>query len=370
MTFPTSISKRRLTSYWVAFYFIANTTAVFAAGLLETMDQEVSTIYEKSKDTVVKVHAQRQLQVGNLPFGSFHRVGTGFFIDQDGHILTAATVVDDADSCWVDWRGQRVNARVVGRDPQTNVALLKIEPEAGVATSFLPRGNSDELRVGSMVIAIGFPYDLPSAPVVGFITGIDIKCGTHVFATSHIRAGCRLSPGQSGGPLLNVHGEVIGVAVAAHADDQCYALPINAAQKICADILQFGEPAYAWVGLGVSERQLAIRPTGSNQWQVYIQQVYSNTPASTAGFHEGDILVNITSNEVYRSADVLNTMFFHRVGDKVEFTVLREGQQQKLLLVVGARPPQEPFSTQPGPLPGLPQLAGPSPTVVPASQER
>jgi serine protease Do len=368
MTYRASISKRRVT-FWAVFLVIATTTAVFAEGLLETIDQEVTSIYKKSKDTVVKVHAQRQLQIGNLPSSSSHRVGTGFFIDPDGHLLTAATVVEDADNCWIEWRGQKINARVIGRDPQTNLALLKIEPAAGSLTPFLPQGNSDELRVGSMIITIGFPYDLPSAPVVGFVSGIDIHCGNHVFATSHIRAGCRLSPGQGGGPMLNARGEVIGIAVAAHTDDQCYALPINAAHKICADILQFGQPQYTWVGLGVSERQLAINPTVSNQWQVFIQQIYSNTPAAAAGFRDGDTLLTITSNEVHRSADVLNTMFCHRVGDTVEFTVLRGGQEQKLLLVVVARPPQESFGAQASRQLGPLKPPGQWLTVVPASQE-
>ncbi len=169
--------------------------------------------------------------------------------------------------------------------------------------------------------------------------------------------------------MLNARGEVIGIAVAAHADDQCYALPINAARKFCTDILQYGQPQYTWVGLGVSERQLVVNPTVSNQWQVFVQQIYSNTPAAAAGFRDGDTLVSITSNEVHRSADVLNTMFTHRVGDVVEFTVQRSGQEQKLLLVVAARPPLESFGAQ-----VMPQTEPPKPavqwmTVVPASQE-
>jgi serine protease Do len=369
MTCRASISRRRLT-FVAAFLIVATATRVaIAAGLLETIDQEVTSIYEKSRDTVVKVHAQRQLQIGDLPFSPAHRVGTGFFIDKDGHILTAATVVGDADSCWIEWQGRKIDARVIGRDPQTNVALLKIEPATNSATPFLPQGDSDGLRVGSMVVAIGFPYDLPSAPVVGFIDGIDIRCGNHIFATSHVRASCRLSPGQGGGPMLDARGEVVGIAVAAHADDQCYALPINAAHKIWVDLLQFGQPQYTWVGLGIAERQLAIDPTVSNHWQVFIQQVYSNTPAATAGFHEGDTLLNITSNEVHRSADVLNTMFYHHVGDAVEFTVLRDRQKQKLLLIVAARPPQEPFGVQAVPQLGALKPPDPSPNVVPASQE-
>jgi serine protease Do len=346
MKSPASIFKRRITC-WAALLVAAGPTAVFAASQLEIMEQEVSAICEKSRDAVVKIHAQRQFQIGGLPFLPAQRVGTGFFIDKDGHILTAATVVDDSDTSWIEWRGQKINARMIGRDPQTNLALLKIEPEDGTATPFLPQGNSDELHVGSMVIAFGFPYDLPSMPVVGFVGGWDIQSGGRVFATSHIRAGCRLSRGQGGGPVLNSHGEVIGVAVAAYMDDQCYVLPINAARKITADILELGEPQHTWVGLGVSERHLAINPTEVGQSQVFIQQIYSNTPAASAGFRVGDVVVSITSNEVHHSADVLNAMFYHRVGDTVEFTVLREGQETKLLLTVGARPPQEAFGIQP-----------------------
>lgn len=366
MTFPPSISNRRVT-LWATLLVAATTTAVLAAGLLETIDQEVSSIYEKSRDAVVEIHAQRQLQIGNLLLVPLHRIGTGFFIDKAGHILTAATVVQDADTCWVDWRGQKVNARILGRDPQTNLALLKLDLEPGTETPFLPQGNSDELRVGSMVIAIGFPYDMPSAPVVGFVGGLDIQCSGHVFATSHIRAGCRLSPGQSGGPLLNVRGEVVGIAVAAHMDDQCYALPINAARKISADILELGQPQYSWVGLVVAERQLVVNPSQSSRWQVYIQQVYSNAPAASAGFQEGDILVGITSNDVHRSADVLNAMFYHRVGDKVEFTVLRNGQEEKLLLSVAVRPAQEAFGFLPPPRIVPPREQTQWPKVVPAS---
>ncbi len=370
MTFPTSTSKRRVT-FLVALLVAAAPQATFAAGLLETMDQEVSSIYEKSKDAIVKVHTQRQLQIGNLSLIPSHRIGTGFFIDKDGHLLTAATVVADADSCWIDWRDEKVKARILGRDPLTNLALLKIEPGTNTATPFLPQGNSDDLHVGSMVIVIGFPYDLSSAPVVGFVGGLDIQRGGGlVFATSHIRAGCRLSPGQGGGPLLNTHGEVIGIAVAAHLDNQCYALPINAARKIYSDILQFGQPQYTWVGLGITERRKDGPENGMNNSQVLVQQVYSNAPAAGAGFCEGDVLVSIGTNEVRCSADVLNTMFYRHAGDQVEFTILRGGQEQKILLVVRVRPAEEPVMAQ-----TIPQLVplrpqGPWPVLVPASEER
>ncbi|HUJ73135.1 MAG TPA: trypsin-like peptidase domain-containing protein [Verrucomicrobiae bacterium] len=337
--------------------------------MLETLDQEVSAIYQKSKDAIVKVHAQLQFRVGNLSFIPIHRIGTGFFVDKEGHLLTAATVVDGAENCWIDWRGQRINARIVGRDLETNLAVLQIEPGTNMVTPFLPQGNSDDLHPGSMVIAIGFPYDMSSTPVMGFVGGLDIQRGGRLFATSHIRAGCRLSPGQGGGPLLNARGEVIGIAVAAHMDDQCYALPINAARKVYTDILRYGHPQYTWVGLGITERHRVSPETGEEDSRVLVQQIYSNAPAANAGFCEGDVLVRVGTNDVRSSADVLNTMFYCHAGDKVMFTVLRDGQEHQIALVVGTRPPEEIAATQPLPPPDLLRRHEPWPTVVPTVHE-
>ena len=368
MKFPVPIFRPRV-GRCVAVLVVVATSTVWGESLLETMDQEVSSIYEKSRDAVVRIHAQRQFQIGNWVLLPTYRIATGFFVDKDGHILTTATAVDDVDTCWIDWRGQRITARVVGRDPQTNVAVLQINPENGTPTPFLPQGDSDVVRVGSLVIAIAFPYDFPSAPVVGFVSGLEIQSNGHVFPTTHIRAGCRLSPGQSGGPLLNVRGEVIGIAVAAHADGQCCALPIKAARKISDDILEFGQAQHPWVGLNVSECSPTVDPVASDQRQVFVEEVYSNTPAAAAGFCNGDILVSITSNEVRRSADVLNTMFYYHVGDKVEFTMRRNGLEQKIVLTVGSRPPQEAFGSVTTPQPVPPGPAAPQSVAVPASQE-
>ena len=367
MRLPAAISRARIC--WCAAVFLVAVTAstVLAESLLEAVDREVSSIYDKSKDAVVKVHAFRQFQVGNLLLWPSYRIATGFFIDKDGRILTTATVVDDMDSCWIDWRGHRIAARILGLDPQTNLAMLKIDPEDGQPTPFLPQGDSDTLRVGSMVIAVAFPYDLPSEPDVGFVTGMDMQSNGRVFPTTHIRAGCRLRPGQGGGPLLNVHGEVVGMAVAVHADGQCCALPINAARKIGRDILEFGSAQHPWVGLVVGDRQLAADSVSAER-QVFVQQVYSNTPAAVAGFCNGDILICITSNQVRHTADVLNTMFYHRAGDRVEFTVRRDGMEQKVVLTVGSRPVQEAFGYM-----TVPQLTRPAapdsrPVALPVSE--
>ncbi len=277
---------------WGASLVVLAVGGTLWAGLLETIDDEVSSLYEKSKHAIVKVHAQREIHLGSIRSLPAQRVGTGFFIDNEGRLLTAATIVEGAQNCWIDWKGQRVPATILGRDPETNVALLK----ADLQTPSLPQGDSDDLQVGSMVVAIGFAYAYPSAPAVGFVNGFDVHVRSRVFVTSHIRAGCKLRRGYGGAPLLNARGEVVGMAVAADADDQCYALPINAAKKVCADFLQYGQAQHTWVGLSITERAINPDCNPAHPTEVAVQQVFSSTPAAEAGFQDQDILLRVFTN--------------------------------------------------------------------------
>jgi serine protease Do len=367
MRLPAFISNRP--AFGVAALCLMLPANVLRAGsLLETMDAEVSSLYEKSKDAIFKVHAESLPFFGSVTFGPTHRVGTGFFIDGEGRFVTAATLVENTTACWIDWRGQRVNARVLGLDPSTNLALLQVDAAKcmgeSVPTPCLNLGDSESLRVGSMVVAVGFPYDLPSAPSLGVVTGLDIKCGARVFPVSYIRASCALRPGQGGGPMFNARGEVVGIIVAVPSDDQCFALPISAVQKVCADVAHYGEPQRGYVGLSVTERQ----PTTNSGWQVVVQEVASNSPAAIAGFRENDILLRICTNEIRRSADVLNKMFYLRCRESVRMTILRAGDTQEVSVVIGHRPSQSTATVRnlPAQMPAIQQAA---PSVVPASAQ-
>ena len=359
MRWPVFISKRRRGTVAVSLWLAALNFG-WAGSALETLDAEVSGLYDRSKSAVVKIHAEGDRSLPPIPFGPCHRVSSGFLIDTAGRIVTADTLVENAASLWVDWHGRPIPAKLVGRDPLTNLALLQIE--TGEPTPCLPLGNSDDLRIGSLVVAIGYPYELPSAPVVGFVAGLDISCGRRVFPVNQIRAGCRLSPGQGGGPLLNARGEVVGLVVAAHGEDQCYGLPVNALKKICADIVQTGAPQYPWVGLDVSEHPQTNPIEGAPIWQVSIREVFSNTPAVTAGFQTHDILLRIATNEIHRSADVLNTMFYRRGGDSIQIAILRNGNTQEVQLVIGQRPEEPP--------PMIPVRVLPTPQILPVSAAR
>ena len=368
MRWPVFTSKRRLGVVAVSLLMVA-APAGRASSALETMDAEVTGLYERSQSAVIKIHAAGAAGLARAPFGPSQRVSSGFFIDSKGRFVTADTVVENATAIWIDWQGRPVPAKLLGRDPLTKLALLQLD--TAEPTPHLPLGNSDDLRVGSMVVAIGFPYDMPSAPVVGFVAGLDISCGRRIFPVNQIRAGCRLSPGQGGGPLLNACGEVVGLVVAAHGRDQCYGLPINAVKKICADILTQGAPQHPWVGLDVSEHPVTTRSAGSPGWEVYIREVFSNTPAATAGFQDRDIVLRIATNEIHRSADVLNAMFYRHGGETLQITVVRDETTQEVKIVIGNRP-AEPPPIVPVPVLPAPQLwpVMSTPQILPVSVTR
>ncbi len=317
-----------------------------SSNALESVDRDVKTVFNNSRQAVVKIHAHRQSADNDLASTPSHRVGTGFFVSNDGLVLTAGTVIGDADTCWVEWQDEKLPAHIVGRCPRVNLAVLKVQKRDAEFPALKTCGAPD-YAVGSLVIALGYPYDLPAAPVVGFIQGIDIRRGDRLFPTSHIRANCRLNPGQGGGPLLNAKGEVIGVIVAAHMDDQAYALPICAAKKVYKDIVATGQAQHPWVGLEVSERELDVESTPLNRWQVYVRQVISNTPAAQAGFQDRDLIVRIGTNSVHRLADVLDSVFLHHAGDQLDFTVVRRGKEEPVALTLGGRSDSNPDPARP-----------------------
>ena len=135
--------------------------------------------------------------------------------------------------------------------------------------------------------------------------------------------------------MLNARGELVGVTVAAHGDDHCYALPITAARKIWTDILERGQPRHGWVGLEVTEKN------PQNPY-LLVAQVFSNTPAAAAGFVTGDRLVRIETNSVRCLADLLNAMFYRPAGERVPFTVRRADTEHEVVVVVGEWPGQPP----------------------------
>jgi len=284
---------------------------------------EVSGVYEQAAPTVVRLKATD---------GPEQLAGTGFFIDGQGTILTAYAVVGQASSVSVEVNGRTFPAKILGRDPRSGVAVLKINANQ---TPHLEFGEGMRLRPASAVVSVAFPYDLKAEPTFGFVAGFDVKYLTRFFATTHLRANLPIKPGQIGGPLLDSQGKVVGVLMLEIDEGKaCYALPIEAAAKVAGDIQRYGEPRHGWMGVGVMPDR--SRPEGGAP--VFVDRLYKGTPAEKSGLKAGDEVISIGGRPVREPSDILDAAFFSEVGGKVPVKVKRDGKEQIFTITVSARP--------------------------------
>ena len=289
---------------------VAQQKAVFQA-----IEEEVSDLFAKCRGAVVRIEATDPLE---------RRGGTGFFIDPSGTIYTSYTVAGHSWNLTVEYGDKKYPARCLLADPRSGVMILKID--AATQTPFLPLAHSDEVRVASPVVAIGYPMDAPAAPTFGLVSGFDQKCPGGFLAVTHIRANMPVRPGQAGAPVLNEHGEAVGM-LAYHLDygAVCLVLPIQAAEKVRADYMRFGRCSPGWIGM-------TARPTDGDEERdpVKVVNVVPGAPAADAGLREGDVITKFGRKTVRRFTDLRDAAFFLTTFDKVSVTVLRGGQEVTL----------------------------------------
>ena len=324
---------------------VPNAPMPAGGGVFDQIAAEVSGVYEQAAPTVVRLRAVD---------GAEQLAGTGFFIDGEGTILTAYAVVGQAESVTVEVNGRTFSAKILGRDPRSGVAVLKIP---ATQTPHLALGEGMRLRPASAVVSVAFPYDLKAEPTFGFVAGFDVKYLTRFFATTHLRANLPIKPGQIGGPLLDSQGKVVGVLMLEIDEGKaCYALPIEAASKVAADIQKYGEPRHGWMGVGV----MPDRSRPERGAPVFVDRLYKGTPAEKSGLKMGDEVISIGGRSVREPSDILDAAFFSEVGGKVPVKVKRDGKEQIFTITVSARPDSSRI-VEPAPL-------FPNPTGGPASQ--
>ena len=286
---------------------------------------------DKAKSAVVKVESGDP---------SFPSAGTGFFIDNQGTLLTSSSIVNDPGSVRVMENGLRLDAKVLGNDPRSGVALLRVSFPDSPSLNF---AHGADLKTGDPVVAVGYPLGLPATALQGPVGGFAIRYLNRFFATTHIHADVALSPGQVGGPLLNMHGDVVGMIVPSPDDGRSvYALPVAAIEKIMGDFNQYGHAEHGWVGVNVVE----VSDTRHDGRTVRVVQAVPGTPASRSGIRPGDTVLRIDAREIYRPADVLDASFFSHVGGNMTVVVRRQEQLLNYNFAVIERP-QAPSATTP-----------------------
>lgn len=293
---------------------------------------EIMRIYEERKDSVVRVEALDSH--GKL-------CGTGFFADPSGTIYTLAYIVANADEILVCRGDKKIPARLLVADPRSGIALIKTE----TASPFIPTGNSRNMPLASPIISIGYPGESQTEMNFGIIGGFDHQFLGKYFTTTHIRANLAVQPGFGGAPLLNMNGDVVGIIISSIGGGAgCYAVPIEAAEKIRMDYARFGEPRHGWLGVNAEEQINAV--DGSH---VRISEVGPDTPAAGAGLQKGDILLQVGDIKIVQPEDVIDASYFITAGDKVP-VVVKRGDERIVLDVRSARHPatgvNSPFPTE------------------------
>ena len=272
--------------------------------------------------------------------------GSGVIISSDGYILTCAHVVDGASTITVTIGDKDYTATLVGEDTTSDIAVIKIDAD-GLTPATV--GNSDSLKVGQSVMAVGNPLgELGGTVTGGMISALNrsvtIQGSSSVNTMSLIQMDASVSPGNSGGGLFNMNGELVGIVNAksssSDAEGLGFAIPINDAIKVAQELLEngyvTGRPYLGITYLAVEDAQTAAQ-LGVNAYGVYVVEVVKGGPAEKAGLQAGDRIVSVDGTEIASKDDLGTLMQKHAAGDTLSITIAREGQMQTVNVTLGEK---------------------------------
>jgi serine protease Do len=263
--------------------------------------------------------------------------GSGVIISEDGYIATNHHVIDGAEKIEVTLFDKRsYPAEVIGKDPETDLALLRIKEGE---LDFLPFGNSDELRVGEWVIAVGNPFNLTSTVTAGIVSAKGrninlLRANSEYAIENFIQTDAAVNPGNSGGALVNTKGELVGINTAIASKTGSYAgysfaVPVNIAKKVLDDLLKYGEVKRAILGVRIQDvsSDLASEKGLKEIKGVFIPEVIEDGAADKAGIKDEDIILSVNGVDVNKASELQEQISKYHPGDKVELVILRSGKE-------------------------------------------
>jgi serine protease Do len=264
-------------------------------------------------------------------------VGSGFIISRDGYILTNNHVVEDAERIKVKLAsGEEHEAKVIGRDPKTDLALIRIDGAENLHP--LSLGNSEDLKVGSWVVAVGSPFGLEQTVTQGIVSGKGRVIGSGPY-DDFIQTDASINPGNSGGPLVNMKGEVVGINTAINPAGQGigFAIPIDMAKTIVPQLEEKGSVTRGWLGIGIQEITPALEKSFGlkDKEGVLVSDVYRGTPADKAGIKRGDVIVQYDGKAVTDPNHLSRMVASTSVGRMVDIKLLRDGNVMERTVKVG-----------------------------------
>jgi putative serine protease PepD len=310
----------------------ATTTTVTAPSQGISSTASIADLYKRVSPSVVEI--QTQVGLGG-PAGTQGGTGTGWVYDEAGHIITNEHVIEGATSVTVKFAdGTEEQATVVGSDRSTDVAVLKLDDPSKAAAP-LELGSAKALEVGDPVVAIGSPFGLQGTLTSGIVSALDrtITAPDGFTIDGAIQTDAALNPGNSGGPLLDDNGHVVGVNSQIASETGAnngvgYAIPIETVRSVADQLIKSGSVKHAFLGVRVSDGNGGAR----------IEEVTSGGPAAKAGLRVGDLVTKANGETIRSAAELSGAVASHQPGDKLELEVTRDGKQQTITAELGTRP--------------------------------
>jgi Do/DeqQ family serine protease len=321
-----------------------------AAGGTTVSVPDFTDAASKSIDAVVHVTTETTVEQNPMAFFWGYRqpaqqevraAGSGVIVSDDGYIVTNNHVVENADKIQVHLNDKRkYDATVIGRDPSTDLALIKIDADH---LPTLPYGNSDDVKVGQWVLAVGNPMNLTSTVTAGIVSAkarniniLQYDPAKDIFPIeSFIQTDAAVNPGNSGGALVDASGNLIGINSAIASTTGAYtgysfAIPVNIVRKVTNDLMQFGSVRRAYLGVTISDidQDMAKSLDLSRLKGVYVKDVMDDGAAKAAGVKSGDVIVKVGSMAVDNVPELQEQIGKFSPGDKVAVTLVRDGKEQ------------------------------------------
>ena len=280
--------------------------------------------------------------------------GSGVIVDKEGLIVTNNHVVGDAKEVEVRLSDKsKFIGQVIGRDPDTDIAIVKITPTGDLPT--VPFGDSSKVRVGQWVMAVGNPFSLDRTVTLGVVSGLERDAVRLSRYEAFIQTDASINPGNSGGPLFNIRGEVIGIntAIINYAQGIGFAIPSNMVQQVVGQLRVRGKVTRGWLGVGIQEvtAELAGKFGIKENDGVLVNDVFENEPAARAGLKPGDIIAKVDGRRVETPAGLSRAVAGLTPGTKVELDVIRSGERRTITVDLGERKEDAVVTSIPSPPP-------------------
>jgi len=345
--------------------------ALMAAWPAHAMPESFADLAEEQADAVVNISTTKLARPNeglppglqlppNSPFNDFfedfmrkmpqqqreqHALGTGFVISEDGYVVTNNHVVAGADEVVVKMRdGTEREAKVIGADAKLDIALVKVKAK-GLKTVKL--GDSEKLRVGDWVVAIGNPFGLQQTVTAGIVSAKGRVIGSGPY-DDFIQTDAAINPGNSGGPLFNLKGEVVGINTAIFSrsggsNGIGFAIPINLAKSVLDDLREHGRVSRARLGVHITDvDKETMEALGLDKREgALVPLVESGSAADTAGIRAGDVIISIDGTPIRKAHDLPIRVARHAPGDKVKIGLVRDGKKQTVTVTLEAMPEEE-----------------------------